>query len=120
MPQAYIARDLAVVDDKTLRQIVELLQPVAAVALSVKGVGELNARDILVEVKDFGPFDRHARDLQIIILAHEYPERAHNIDERTAQIAMYLGKMIPKGVSYSIWCILGTSSYLAFEATANQ
>lgn len=47
------------------------------------GVGE---SEIIVEFHEFSPRDRNVNDIQITVVAHEFPERQTRLDEATNEI----------------------------------
>ncbi|MGC9611010.1 MAG: hypothetical protein ABSE68_02205 [Minisyncoccia bacterium] len=76
-------------DEKNLplKIFAEFLATTTAKALSIPGTeGELTAKDIEVEVREFGKYDINQADVEIIVFANEYPERLENLEERRKQM----------------------------------
>jgi len=125
---------------KILRQVeklVENLPSIVAKALSVPGTeGELLPNEIEVKVELFGEIregknssgltyvdlrdsaevlkDIHTKNIEIIIWANDYPERAKNLDQRRKQIIKEVRKFIPPDITGFVWVLLQPGSYGEF------
>ena len=74
-------------ENHPLKMFTKHLAKVVAEALSTPGTeGELTARDIEVEVREFGKYDVNQADVEIIVFANEYPERLENLEKRRKKI----------------------------------
>lgn len=83
MPLVVVCRNPATISDETLRPIAQYLPELVAEALTIPdSEAMLTPAEVEVWVQDFGPFDVTTKDIEIIIWAHDYPERLRNLDER--------------------------------------
>ncbi len=56
---------------------------ITAIALTVPGTeGQLTEKDVETDFREFGPFDVHNDDVEIIVLANRYDERLSSIETR--------------------------------------
>jgi len=120
---------------KPVKKLVKNLPSIVAKALSVPGTeGELSPNDIEVKVESFGLIeeaegssgftridvsgdvlrDIHTKDIEIIIWANDYPERAKNLDQRREQIIKEVRKFIPPDITGFVWVLLQPGSYGEF------
>jgi len=99
MPYVWIFVRPKIYQTEPLQQFVNNLPGVIAEALSTSPgtAGELKPWEIEVEVFPFGPMGIHHYDIEILIFANDYPERAENLDDRTKKIA----DMAPRAVTMS-------------------
>lgn len=66
-----------------LAMFTKQLAIIVATAMTIPGgEGELNEKDIEVEFHEFGPFDVHQDDVEIMVFANRYEEREANIEVR--------------------------------------
>jgi hypothetical protein len=65
----------------------------------------------MIQVDEAGPLDSAMKDLNIIINAHDYPQRSANISERCARITREFQQMIGEEQSWYIWVFLQKSCY---------
>lgn len=111
MPQNWVARDPKMIPDDLLVRLLDALQEVESQALGTRNYS-IRKDDVLVDVHNFGRFDRHKRDLQITILAHPDSARKENLDERNDKIVRALQPLMPHGTTGFIWIHIGTDSSL--------
>jgi hypothetical protein len=91
--------------------IVRNLPDIVADALDCEA-GHLTPQDIMIQVDEVGPFDSaNLKDLNVTIYAHDYPERAANLDSRRMQIERGLKQLLGEGQSWYVWIFLEKSSY---------
>ncbi|OGF82828.1 hypothetical protein A3B18_00225 [Candidatus Giovannonibacteria bacterium RIFCSPLOWO2_01_FULL_46_13] len=110
MPLVEIRRNSAVIDDQILLNIIESLPPIAADVLSTKG-GKLDPEEIMIEVDEASPFDRHVKDLNIRIRGHNFQERLENHDAIRRRISEEVLRHLPDGISWYVWLDLVPISY---------
>lgn len=114
MPLIQIKRDPRKVPDLLLERIIKGLPVTAAQALSCEE-GHLTAADIMIEVTDSGPFDRNLKDLNVRVLANDYPSRRGPdlaaLDEARKQITQKILLLLSAEVSWYVWVFLDTASY---------
>jgi hypothetical protein len=124
MPFAKVTFDKEKVGEADLLRLGILLSQVIAKHLGVPGtIAELSPDEIEVEFSSFGPFDRHSKDVRIIIWANEHPERAANLDERRQAISDHLAHSMSSGlariscrrISCFVWVLLQRGSYSEFN-----
>ncbi len=125
MPFAKVMFDKEKVGEADLRKLGKLLPRIIAEHLGVPGTSaELSSSDIEIEFSSFGPFDIHHKDIQIIIWANEYPERAANLDARRRAINDHLAHLMMSSGSYGVnsreiscfvWVLLQQGSYSGFN-----
>lgn len=72
------SRGLAEIAEKLAEELPAYVAP----ALSTSGDGQLNPDDIPVWITEGSIADVNTKDLEIIIWAHEYPERRADLEER--------------------------------------
>ena len=117
---------LALVQYKTNRDLesfvekLALLMPgIVAPALDMPGYANSDYRltpdDIEVWVTESGKLDVNTKDIEVIIWAHEYPERRVNLEERKNQIirgvreiAIVCGRT---DISGFVWVLLQPSAF---------
>jgi hypothetical protein len=112
---------------KLLRQFVNNLPGAIAEALSTgPGTeGELKPEEIEVKVFPFGPMDIHHYDIEVIILANDYPERAKSLDDRASNLANNVPRSITMAAMQSlgphitikgfVWPFLGKGALKEFS-----
>ena len=74
----------------------------------------LGSKDIEVEVEPHPILSVNKKDIEILILAHDYPERRKNLDERRASIDNAVKKIIPEKYHGFVWIFLGHTSFGSF------
>lgn len=122
MPLVVISRNPEVVDDYNLAALTSKITWIVAKALNIPNSPfVLTKYDIEVWTRDTGVFDQGTKDLEIIIFANFYPERAQNLDARqvviTEEVKKILGKQYsaekkkPKGF---VWVLLQPASFGEF------
>ncbi|MBZ9571952.1 hypothetical protein KJA15_01260 [Patescibacteria group bacterium] len=89
-----------------IKELIDNLPGIVAEALSVPGTdGELTSDEIEVKFETFGPFDVHSKDIEIIILANDYPERKKNLDERQTLIKEGVKRILYSGITGFVWVL---------------
>jgi hypothetical protein len=115
MPLIEIVRRQTVIHDRTIIALTEALASAASAELSCEDGGVLKPSDIMFEVRNFSPFDRHCKDLHIRVLAHDYPSRRGEDNERLEAIQQHLSGLVadfvPAGASWYVWVLLSLTSY---------
>jgi hypothetical protein len=78
------------VPEEILRRLAKALPEIIAGELDVpeNKDARLTAGDIEIHVTKSGPFDTNIKNLEIMIWAHEFPERLQNIEERKNRIVL--------------------------------
>ncbi len=75
------------IEKHPLRLFTRYLTTIVAGALSVPGTkAELASSEVEVEVREFGKFDVHSADVEIVVFANEYPERLKDLEGRKSKI----------------------------------
>jgi len=83
----------------------------------------LTKSDIEVWVQEFGSNDISTRDLEIVVWAHQYPERLVNLEERKEQILRELRAFIMKNEDLAkhktipsgfVWVLLQPTAFGTF------
>ena len=46
------------------------------------------------------------KDVEIIVFAHDYPDRKVNLEERKTRIINELSAMIPANITFSVWILV--------------
>lgn len=92
MPFVLVSRNPTVVVDEEMNDFVAVLREVIAKHLSCEE-RRLTAKEVSVMVRDTGGFDQNMGNLQIVVLAHNFPSRAKGLDGRTEGILADLRKM---------------------------
>ena len=124
MPFAKVMFDKEKVGEADLRKLGKLLPRIIAKHLGVPGTSaELSPLDIEIEFSSFGPFDIHHKDIQIIIWANQYPERAGSLDARRRAIHDELVFVMSSGsagvnsyrINCFVWVLLQRGSYSEFH-----
>ena len=124
MPFAKVMFDEEKVGERDLRKLGELLPYIIAKHLGIGGTSaNLSPGDIEIEFSSFGPFDIHSKDVQIIIWANEYPERAVDLDARRRAISDHLAHSMSSGstginsrrINCFVWILLQQGSYSEFN-----
>ena len=115
MPLIQVVRDPTKVPDKVLGRILEMLPLAASMLLSCKEGGKLESKDIMIEVTEFGPFDKNCKDLHVRVWAHEYPSRRGPNDKALDLIRLKLSGRVSAyltpDISWNVWVLLATTSY---------
>jgi len=118
MPFVWVRTNPYKIGKTQFRQLVENLPTIVAEALSVPGTdGELTPEEIEVKVETFGLFDIHTKDLEIIILAQDFPERKKNLDERQRLITGKVRRLLSPsvtGITGFVWVLLQPGSFGEF------
>ncbi len=114
---------------KLMHQFVNNLPEVIAETLSTgHGTkGELKPDEIGVFVRSFGRYDIHHYDIEVLILANDYPERLNNLNDRAkdlaerASLAITMTAMQSLGPNVTIkgfvWPFLGKGAFQEFSKT---
>ena len=111
--------------DAQITGVARSLPAVIAKHLDVPGTsGALEAEDIEVWVQAHGPYDQprisedHSSDLQIVVSANEYPNRAANLEERNQQIGEEIKALLPpalQDIRMFVWInLIPTASFMEF------
>lgn len=76
------------IPDEVASKLAKALPEIIASALDVsEQIGSrLTAEDIEIRVTSSHPFDVNNKDLEIMVWAHEYPERLQNLEDRKEKI----------------------------------
>lgn len=99
--------------EQFLRPFLRELPEIIAKALSVPGTeGELTPEDIEVKFEQFGDLDIHQKDVEIIILANDYPEIRKNLDFRTKQIYFQVCTLLGQDTTSFILVLLQKGSFI--------
>lgn len=111
MPLVVIRRRKETVTDERLRHIVTYLPLFVAEGLTCTA-GALTPDDIMIQADDVGPFDSaNLKDVNVIVYAHDYPERAADLDRRRDGISQELVGLLGVQHSWYVWIFLEKSSY---------
>lgn len=115
MPLVKVRRRSSKIDDKDLDLITEALTIVVAKALTCEEGGRLPPSDIMIEVSEVGPYDKNVKDLNIRVLAHDYPSRRGenlaSLKTRRRAIQEVVKAHLDAGTTYYVWPILAATSY---------
>lgn len=123
MPEVKIKRNPSQISDEAAQKIAKALQVIVARALTVPGHKEaqLTKDDIEVGITDHGPLDINTLDLQIVVIANDYPERKQNLAERTAQIVKDLKAYAETLIGFRltenqtfVWVLLSPAAFEKF------
>lgn len=112
---------LVLIQHKNGRGLTEIAEKLAkelpvfvAPTLSVPGDGQLSLDDIEVWVTEGSPADVNTKDLEIIIWAHEYPERKANLEERKDVIVKCVRTFLAdydRNISGFVWILLQPTAF---------
>lgn len=112
---------LALIQHKNGRGLTEIAEKLAqelptsvAWALSTSGDGKLNPDDIEVWVTEGSPADVNTKDLEIIIWAHDYPERKADLENRKDSILTDVRKFLAdydRNVTGFVWVLLQPTAF---------
>lgn len=105
---ALVYRDKTI-SDQTLSQMVKALPEIVSKNLSISAKPEttLSPSEVGIRCFDTGPFDTHMRAVEIIVVAHDYPERHVKIEEKARAIAREVHEATSCGLkSIQVWVLL--------------
>jgi hypothetical protein len=72
----------------------------------------LTETDIVVSFHEFGPLDTHRYDVEITILANDYPERSANLQtERMPALKTEVRKTLSDWLSFDVYILLGKGGF---------
>lgn len=76
--------------------------------------GQVTSGDIIVWCVEGGQADVNTKDLEILIWAHDFPERKKNLDERKDSILQGVRRFLDdydRNVSGFVWILLQPTAY---------
>lgn len=112
MPLITIRRNPDKIRLLQIARINKALPPVAAAALSTKEGGILPPEDIMIEWSDISSYDVNLKDINIRVIAHDYPERrGENLDKARRTIAEEVVRHLPPETSWYVWPMILETSY---------
>lgn len=96
MPVALLKYDKYAIPDWLLSNLVSKLPEVIANALDTPENPDtrLSSGDIEIWVQPHHQLDRNVKPLELMIFAHDFPERLRNIDERTEKITQTVREIL--------------------------
>ncbi len=103
-------RGLGEIAEKLAKELPAFIAP----ALSVSGDGQLTHDDIEVWVTEGSTADVNTKDLEIIIWAHEYPDRRANLEVRKDAIIGCVRTFLAdydRNVSGFVWILLQPTAF---------
>jgi len=112
MPLVLITRKPGV----SLTELLSMIRLVVADELSSNDPhGALIPDDIEVNVREFGPLDISKYDVEILIVANEYPERRATLPARTYMVRKKVANLLPGGLLSWVWILLATGEWQEFQ-----
>lgn len=115
MPLVEVDRDPKVVTDEILKPLVDGLPEMVASTLTCDDAdGHLTPEDIKIRVRDFGPYDKHHYDVEVIILANFYPQRGKTLELRRRVICNEVKYLLRSKVHGFVWVNLTDGSFGEF------
>ncbi len=104
-------------------ELAEELPKIVAPALNINGRENLNGRvlpeDVTVWLVPGGEHDQNVKDLEIMIWAHDFPERKMTLEVRKNEVIegvqRFLDDRLGRPVSGFVWILLQPSAYGQFE-----
>lgn len=115
MPLVQLRRNPKIVGDHDIAKVAMALPMIVASALDGgQERSALVADDIEIQVSDQDPRDVGSDkfDIELVILANDYPEREANLQARTEMIARGVQNLVPKGVRFSVWPLLAKGAWV--------
>lgn len=109
MPLVQVRRTSRVTNG-TLKHLLDGLPAVVASALSCED-NRIYVPDIMIEVSEASGFDRNLKDVNIRVLAHDYPERHIDASRIQRAISTFVQKTLPGGTTWYVWLFLSFTSY---------
>jgi hypothetical protein len=98
MPLVIVTRDPNRVEGLKLRALSDSLPGIVAKHLTCDDPdGKITSDDIEVKVQEYGQFDVHKKDLDIVIWAGRYPSRQANLGERRQSIEKDVSQILNGG-----------------------
>ena len=96
MPVVILSYNTDRVDEELLRRLCRDLMGIVSRALDIpeNDKARLTRDDIEIRARMVQDFDHNAKDLEIMVFAHQYPERLANLEERKEQIVLALRHII--------------------------
>lgn len=111
MPYVIVKRDPEKVPLQEISQLGRSIPEIVAKHLKVAGE-PLSPEDISMYFEDFGRDDVHHRDVQIVVQANFYPERAAGLESKAYFIAREIHESSVSGLpSLSVWIQLFSGGY---------
>ena len=118
MPVVWIQRDPNLIEDLDMIKIGKQLMVMVAYHLNIPDNpdGGLNPSDIIIRPQDIHPLAINNQPLEVIIFAHDFPERRKGIDERAEIIAEEIRPFLPDDVQKLltkgfVWIYLGYTGF---------
>lgn len=111
MPLIQVRYNPRTIGEEGIIPVLSCLPGVAVRVLECEEGGELSSRDIMVEVNKVSRLDTNCKDVNIRVIAHDYPSRREKIDFIRDEIAERVALYMPTGPSWYVWVMLHTTSY---------
>lgn len=104
------------IPENVLRQLTEKLPSIISDALDISENpnARLTSSDIEVWTQKTQNEDVNTKDLEILIHAHQYPERLLNVDERKDKVVMQVRVLLAENklkIKGWVWILLQPSSF---------
>ncbi len=113
MPLIQVRYNPRKIGENAIIPLVSCFPAVAVRVLACEEGGELTYRDIMVEVNKASRLDENCKDVNIRVIAHDYPSRREKIDFIRDEIAERVALYMPTGPSWYVWVLLHTTSYVS-------
>ena len=112
MPLIVIKRNPLKIKYPTLYALGNSLPAVAADALTCAEGGQLEPKDIIIEFETCSSHDMNAKDINVRVIAHDYPARRGDLDNiRRLISAAVVGCLPDSKTSWYVWVMLLPTSY---------
>lgn len=118
MPVVILSYNANKIDEQLLRCLCDELMEVVAEALNIQGNKDarLSRDDIEIRSRPVQDHDWNAKDLEIMIFAHQYPERLTNLEERKEKVVTAVRHIIRerycnKEIIGWVWILLAPTAF---------
>ncbi len=102
-------RGLKELAEKLAQALPEIVAPQLTLAGHERHEGQVTSADIIVRCVEGGKADVNTKDLEIMIWAHDFPERASNLEDRKNAIIKGIRAFLAdydRNVSGYVWVLL--------------
>jgi len=107
-------RSLKEIAENLAKELPAIIAPNLTVSNRERHNGQVTTDDIIVWVVEGGKADVNSKDLEIIIWAHDFPERSANLEERKDTIIKGILEFLrdyDRNVSGYVWVLLQPTAF---------
>lgn len=100
--------------DMLAHELPRIIAPHLSLGGRERNEGLVTPDDIMVQCEEGGPYDVNTKDIQISILAHDFPERVVNLESRKEAILEGIRAVMTHYGAKASGCVLITLHHMAY------